>query len=179
MPRLMSTVLNEKEKRVLAAFPTEKDEKDAFQYVTLSELAGKAFNKRGTAPKTKGNSWVRNSMRKLLSLKLVQMKGSRSGSYRLTGKLPPEPRVEAEAVEAEANGVKKNVTPKKSTSKKKAKKAKSKSNGRAKAKVESGDGDEGEDSQVPGYVFGSDGEDDEIEAEAPASKDDEKQKAAE
>lgn len=134
MPRAMSNQLNDKEKRVLAAFPTDKDDK-GFQYVALSDLAGKAFNKRGIAPKTKGNSWVRNSMRKLLALKLVQMKGARTGLYRLTGTVPPESKakVEGEQEEASKNGVKK-AAKKKSKAKKPKVKAKVKGKGKGKGK---------------------------------------------
>lgn len=102
MPRVMSQALNDKEKRVLAAFPTEKDDKGHYQYVTLSDLAGKSFAKRGVSPKTKGNSWVRNSLRKLLALKLVFMKGARTGQYRLTGNQPPEPKTAEEEAATKA-----------------------------------------------------------------------------
>jgi hypothetical protein len=145
MPRLMSDQLNEKEKKVFAAFPSEKDEKGSFLYVGLSDLAGKAFNKRGVAPKTKGNSWVRNSLRKLLSLKLVQQKGARSGFYRLTGSEPPEPKTAEQLAEERAAA--KNGT-KKAAKKKLAKAVKAKGKGKAKGKVKGkgkgagGDGDE-------------------------------------
>lgn len=146
MPRAMSNQLNEKEKRVFAAFPTEKDDKGAYQYVALSDLAGKAFNKRGIAPKTKGNSWVRNSMRKLLALKLVQMKGGREGLYRLTGTVPAEPKVKTadELEESPKNGVKK-AAKKKPKAKKVKAKSKAKSKGKSK---ESADDDKPEEQEA-------------------------------
>src|SRR4051812_24386415 len=59
-----SYMLNDKELKVWEAFPAlGKD--DEPKYLTLSELAGEAFPKKGTNPKSKPNSWVRNSMRKL------------------------------------------------------------------------------------------------------------------
>lgn len=75
-------VLNLKEQAVLAAMPHPKD--DELVYTVLSELAGKAFNKRGTSPTTKGNSWVRNSLRKLLKLGLVKHKAGKTGTYART-----------------------------------------------------------------------------------------------
>lgn len=71
--------LNTKEKAVLAAFPAPKADGP---YTEIGELAKKAFPKKGTAPKTKGNSWVRNSLRKLLRLKLIEQEKPRSGRYR-------------------------------------------------------------------------------------------------
>lgn len=84
--KAMSYKLNDKEQRVFDAFPKDKS------FIGLSDLAGKAFgSKRGTSPKSKGNSWVRNSLRKLVSLKLVKFKGARTGEYCLTGNSMPEP----------------------------------------------------------------------------------------
>lgn len=74
--------LNIKEQAVLAAMPHPKG--DELVYVGLAEIAGKAFNKRGTSPATKGNSWVRNSMRKLLKLALVKHKAGKTGTYART-----------------------------------------------------------------------------------------------
>jgi len=48
---------------------------------SISDLAGAAFPKKGTSHATKGNSWVRNSLRKLVKLGLVKGKGKRSGEY--------------------------------------------------------------------------------------------------
>ncbi len=94
--RKPSVTLTEKEGRVLEAFielgatPDSKDEKGNLIFVSLSDLAGVAFAKRGTSPKTKGNSWVRNSMRKLLKMKLVKHKGGKSGLYARTEVPVPE-----------------------------------------------------------------------------------------
>ena len=68
-------VLNKKEVEVLRHLPMNGD------FVHISDLAKKAFAKKGTTPKTKGNSWVRNSMRKLLRLGFVKHGPSRSGKY--------------------------------------------------------------------------------------------------
>lgn len=94
--RKPSVTLTEKEGRVVEAFielgatPDSKDDKGNLIFVSLSDLAGVAFAKRGTSPKTKGNSWVRNSMRKLLKLKLVKHKGGKSGLYARTEVPVPE-----------------------------------------------------------------------------------------
>lgn len=77
--KLKPILLNSKEYAVLDAFPGPVAGEPT--WVTLSDLAGKAFNKRGTSPATKGNSWVRNSMRKLLKLGLVKHKPGRTGTY--------------------------------------------------------------------------------------------------
>lgn len=76
--------INKKEQAVLDSFEGTKA-------TTLAELAAKAFAKKGTAPKTKGNSWVRNSMRKLLKLGLVEYvegegRGGKTGTYKRTKK---------------------------------------------------------------------------------------------
>lgn len=80
--------LNDKERKVWEAFPAPKDGEDAKE-VKLAELAADAFPKKGTAPKSKPNSWVRNSLRKLQRLGLVKHKGAKSGTYVRT-KLTPE-----------------------------------------------------------------------------------------
>jgi hypothetical protein len=80
--------LNPKEQRVFDVF-------DVFDVwagkpLNLSDVAGRAFTKKGTEPKTHGNSWVRNSLRKLVRLKLVKKCGR--GRYRRTGiKLASKP----------------------------------------------------------------------------------------
>ncbi len=81
---MRTVALNKKEQSVLDSF-------DGTKAITLAELAAKSFAKKGTAPKTKGNSWVRNSMRKLLKLGLVEYvageaKGSKTGTYKRTKK---------------------------------------------------------------------------------------------
>jgi hypothetical protein len=80
----MSFELNAKEKEVLSAFPEVKGGETTGAYLTLEELARRAFPKKGAKPKTKGNSWVRNSIRKLLKLGLVKGKGAKSGAYART-----------------------------------------------------------------------------------------------
>lgn len=77
--------LNEKEKKVLAACPRKPG-----SYITIEELARRAFKSHGIASKTKGNSWVRNSLRKLLKLKLVEHKGGKSGEYARTERRPSD-----------------------------------------------------------------------------------------
>jgi hypothetical protein len=85
MPAKMSDSLNTKESRVLRSFPPS--EGGVFPFLQLAEIAKIAFGtKRGTSPKSKGNSWTRNSLRKLLALGLVAMKAKRSGFYSLTEK---------------------------------------------------------------------------------------------
>jgi len=82
----MSFTLNSKEKSVLGAFPAPAGDEKTGEFVTLEYLAKKAFGdqKRGSAPTSKGNSWVRNSLRKLLSLDLVKHGPNRSGKYART-----------------------------------------------------------------------------------------------
>lgn len=77
--------LNDKEKKVLGAFPRKPD-----TFVTIEELAKKCFAKKGTAPDKKGNSWVRNSLRKLLRLKLISHEGGKSGKYARTERRPSD-----------------------------------------------------------------------------------------
>lgn len=89
--------LNPKERAVLMSFPLPgEDGQPAF--TGLADLARLAFasGRRGSSPSSKGNSWVRNSMRKLLRLKLVQHEKPRSGRYSLTD----SGRVVAEAIAA-------------------------------------------------------------------------------
>ena len=77
--RQASYALNDKEKKVLDAF------KEAGEALEIEEIARRAFDVKrvGASPKSKGNSWVRNSLRKLLRLKLVAG-GDRSGIYKRT-----------------------------------------------------------------------------------------------
>ena len=93
------TVLNQKEARVLKAL------EDGLP-VSIGDIARVAFPGKGVSSKTKGNSWVRNSLRKLLKLKLVSSKGKRSGLYLLAKKrtTPAKPITEESqpAVSAEA-----------------------------------------------------------------------------
>lgn len=95
MGRAATTELNKKEQAVLDAF-------DGTQKISIAELAVKAFPKKGAAAKTKGNSWVRNSLRKLLRLKLVEHvasdgKSGKSGVYKRTRRKSPGSEVQAEA----------------------------------------------------------------------------------
>lgn len=80
-----SYVLNDKEEKVLGAF------KKAGQELTIEEMAREAFDTKryGASPKTRGNSWVRNSVRKLLRLKLLKG-GNKSGVYTRTDLKPEE-----------------------------------------------------------------------------------------
>jgi hypothetical protein len=79
-------VLNTKEQAVLACLPAPTGDDKLGEFMTLEDLAKKAFGaqKRGSAPNSKGNSWVRNSMRKLLALKLVNHASGKSGKYART-----------------------------------------------------------------------------------------------
>jgi hypothetical protein len=61
----METKWNEKEKKVLKAFPLDEP-------IHISELAKKAFPSMGAKSTTKGNSWVRNSIRRPIQMKLVK-----------------------------------------------------------------------------------------------------------
>lgn len=92
--RIASYVLNAKEKAVLDAFPKPRGDEEA-KPINLADLARDAFPKKGAAPTTKGNSWTRNSVRKLLRLGLVKhvddvKGGSKSGLYRRTKKTPDD-----------------------------------------------------------------------------------------
>ena len=82
---VMTYTLNNKQQAVLAAFPGPKGEDQIGELVTIEDLARDAFPKRGTSPTTKGNSWVRNSLRKLVGLGLVKHgPGGKSGRYART-----------------------------------------------------------------------------------------------
>jgi len=81
--------LNTKEMAVYRAFPSSSEGSNG-EEVSIADLAKAAFPKKGTAPQTKGNSWVRNSVRKLLRLGLVAYKGGKSGIYfRVAGSVRP------------------------------------------------------------------------------------------
>jgi hypothetical protein len=84
MSRAQSFVLNDKEKKVLGAFPAPGRGEEIGAPISIEDLASKAFKKKGTSPATKGNSWVRNSLRRLVRFGLVRMNGARSGEYRRT-----------------------------------------------------------------------------------------------
>jgi len=106
--RKVSTTLTEKERKVLEAFealdaiPEKTDSEGKPIYVALKDLAGEAFAKKGTSPQTKGNSWVRNSMRKLLKMKLVKHKGGKSGLYTRTSAPIPAPTPEETKAKTES-----------------------------------------------------------------------------
>ena len=85
MQRRSSFELNDKEKKVLAAFPRKPG-----NFITIEDLARKCFASIGVAPDKKGNSWVRNSLRKLLRLKLVKHKGAKAGEYARTELRPSD-----------------------------------------------------------------------------------------
>lgn len=86
MPAKATTQLNDKEQLVLRSMPNPKGDGDKaeLRFVTIEEIARACFSKRGTSPKTRGNSWVRNSMRKLSKLGLVKHGGAKSGKYART-----------------------------------------------------------------------------------------------
>lgn len=83
--RRSSFELNDKEKKVLAAFPRKPG-----NFIEIEELARKCFASMGIAPDKKGNSWVRNSLRKLLRLGLVKHKGAKAGEYARTELRPSD-----------------------------------------------------------------------------------------
>lgn len=85
MQRRSSFELNNKEKKVLAAFPRKPG-----TFITIEDLARRCFASVGVAPDKKGNSWVRNSLRKLLRLKLVKHKGAKAGEYARTELRPSD-----------------------------------------------------------------------------------------
>lgn len=85
MQRRSSFELNDKEKKVLAAFPRKPG-----NFIEIEDLARKCFASMGIAPDKKGNSWVRNSLRKLLRLKLVKHKGAKAGEYARTELRPSD-----------------------------------------------------------------------------------------
>lgn len=99
--------LNDKERKVFAAFPRKPG-----SYITIEELARRAFKSHGVASKTKGNSWVRNSLRKLLKLELVEHKGGKSGEYAKT-KLRPSDVLNAAVDRGECPGPKVGTKPEK------------------------------------------------------------------
>src|SRR6185437_4274759 len=71
--------LNEKEERVLAYIRDARS-----RPVDLAELARECFGEASGKSGARGNSWARNSLRKLKALDLVV--GTGSGSY----SIPPE-----------------------------------------------------------------------------------------
>lgn len=79
----MTLSLNVKEQAVYEALPAYKDE---VPWISIEDLASKAFagQKRGTSSGTRGNSWVRNSLRKPLRLGLIKQQGRKSGMYART-----------------------------------------------------------------------------------------------
>ncbi len=89
-----SYTLNDKEQAVYNTFPAppKKDEKVEDKHkIHIEDIARDAFAKKGTSPKTKGNSWVRNSLRKLQRLELVKhVDGGKSGTYVRTLVTPTE-----------------------------------------------------------------------------------------
>ena len=91
--RRQSFELNDKEQKVYDSFPKEPGE-----FITIEDLARKSFDvkRHGASPKSKGNSWTRNSLRKLLRLDLVKQKGSKSGEYTRTKLTPAEVMAKAE-----------------------------------------------------------------------------------
>jgi hypothetical protein len=62
--------MNPKELRVVEVIMKANDDG-----IKLEDIAGKAFVKKGTAASTKGNSWVRNSIRRPLRWGLVKKIG--------------------------------------------------------------------------------------------------------
>lgn len=83
--RRSSFELNDKEKKVLAAFPRKPG-----TMIAIEDLARKCFASMGIAPDKKGNSWVRNSLRKLFRLGLIKHNGSKSGEYARSEKRPSD-----------------------------------------------------------------------------------------
>lgn len=78
--------LNSKEKQVLGTFPSPLKDAELGAPMKIEDIARECFKKKGTSPKSTGNSWVRNSLRKLLRLGLVKPgPGSRTGTYLRTG----------------------------------------------------------------------------------------------
>ena len=69
----MKLELNDKEKKLIKAFPGVGNP------ASLADLAKDAFPSMGARSTTKGNSWVRNSLRKPIKLKLVKQLGR--GTY--------------------------------------------------------------------------------------------------
>lgn len=78
--------LNSKEEAVLSALPPPGGDEKVGGFRELEDIAKKAFGdkKRGSSPGSKGNSWVRNSVRKLLRLGLVVHGPGKSGQYART-----------------------------------------------------------------------------------------------
>lgn len=80
--------LTQKEKRVYASMP-ELGKDNEPTWISITDIAKKAWAKKGSDSLSKPNSWTRNSMRKLLKLGLVKNKDYKSGLYSRT-KLTPE-----------------------------------------------------------------------------------------
>lgn len=78
--------LNAKEKAVLSAFPRVEGGDEFGPSISIVDLAHRAFRKKGSSPGTTGNSWVRNSLRKLVRGGLVAQvaEGKHTGLYRRT-----------------------------------------------------------------------------------------------
>src|SRR5690348_844653 len=81
--------LNEKEKKVLKAFPVTGEP------IALDELARAAFPGVGVKSSTRGNSWARNSLRKLVRHKTVKQVGR--GLYVLASLPPVKPKAKKKA----------------------------------------------------------------------------------
>lgn len=81
MPRTIDYVLNDKEEATYNAISRLCENSEA---ASLSDIASMAFPSRGKASNTKGNSWVRNSLRRLMRYELVKHAGK--GVYARTEK---------------------------------------------------------------------------------------------
>lgn len=82
MKNAISTTLNQKEQRVLGALQG--------RVLTLSEIAAACFKSHGVSSKKRGNSWVRNSLRKLRDVGLVER--TNPGEYRARYRLAAAPK---------------------------------------------------------------------------------------
>jgi len=79
----MELELNEKEKKMLKNFPKNGEP------ISIRELAELCFRSVGTASNKRGNSWVRNSLRKPVKHKMVKQVAR--GLYKLTDKAMTKP----------------------------------------------------------------------------------------
>jgi hypothetical protein len=107
--------LNDKEQQVFDSIKEHKAKK-----ATIEEIAEDCWKTKGVAASTKGNSHVRNSLRKLLRFGVVKKSGR--GTYEATGKKLEDVKVPKRSSKApkKAAAAKKTAAPKKSAAPKKA-----------------------------------------------------------
>jgi hypothetical protein len=89
--------LTEKEKKVIDAMPKSGES------IAIVELAKKAFPGMGHASRTRGNSWVRNSLRRPVAFKLVKQTGRGLYSRLASPKKPTKKKAPAKSAKAKSS----------------------------------------------------------------------------